>query len=113
MDIKKQTELFKKYSKVRIAQIQLELREKALKEEILKGLDRSITSSYGIFTPVLKTNWKYSKKTTQMEQEAKTEIKTFSEEKLKLIKATKQLEEANGTAKGEIIKTMQYRGAKP
>lgn len=108
----RQIDLFEKYAKVRTALDKLQDQEKKLKDEILKGLDSTQKSTYGIFTPVTRVSYTYSKTTQEKEKSAKELIKEFSNKHLDEVNKLKKIEEIDGTAKAKESKTMQYRGLK-
>ncbi len=108
MTIKKQTELFERYAKIRQLKEKLEAEEREVKDQILQGLDETVTSSYGIFTPVTRTYYKYSDKVKKLEAKAKEQVKEIMEPVVKL----KKIEEIDGTAEAIESKSMSYRGVK-
>lgn len=108
----KQIDLFEKYAKVRTALDKLQDQEKQLKDEILKGLDTTQKSTYGIFTPVTRVSYTYSKTTQDKEKSAKELIKEFSIESMAEVDKLKKIEELTGTARAKESKTMQFRGVR-
>lgn len=109
---KQQIDLMEQYAKIRKTIDQLTIKEKEIKQLIIPTLEKTVTSSFGIFTPVKKVTYKYSKKITELEKQTKEEIKEYQQSKLDPIEKLKKIEELDGTAKATETISMSYKGTK-
>lgn len=109
---KKQIELMEQYANVRRVMDSLKKKEQELKEQIIPTLEKSVTSSHGIFTPVTRTTYKYSSKLIKKESEAKKELTEFKDKLFSPLEKLKKIEELDGTAQAIETTTMSFRSTK-